>query len=66
MAEFANQFAQGQNMGHCGGWGKQPWKQARAVIKRKPEEVLELAPGMTQIVEIEVFNDTYWPWKNGC
>jgi len=21
---------------------------------------------MTDIVEIEVYNDTYWPWKSGC
>jgi len=46
--------------------GKPRWKVARAVIKRKPEEVIELAPGMTDIVEIEVFNDTFWPWKPGC
>jgi|DeetaT_18_FD_contig_31_144291_length_1162_multi_6_in_0_out_0_2 hypothetical protein len=53
--------------GGCGGhWDKQGWKQQRAVIKRKPEEVLEIAPGMTKIVEIEVQNDTYWPWKQGC
>ena len=21
---------------------------------------------MTQIIELEVLNDTYWPWKAGC
>jgi len=21
---------------------------------------------MTEIIEIEAFNDTYWPWKHGC
>jgi len=28
--------------------------------------VIALAPGMTEIIEIEAFNDTYWPWKHGC
>jgi hypothetical protein len=46
--------------------GKQGWKEARAVCQRKPEQVLQIAPGMTQIVELEVLNDTYWPWKAGC
>lgn len=46
--------------------GKHGWKEARAVCVRKPEQVLQIAPGMTQIVEIEVLNDTYWPWKAGC
>ena len=46
--------------------GKQGWKQARAVCQKKPEGVLELKPGQTQIVEIDVLNDTYWPWKPNC
>lgn len=80
MGEFGKQMGeqwknhqQTQGAGNwCGGngsWnfeGKQGWKHARAVIKRKPEDVIELAPGSTDIVEIEVFNDTYWPWKQGC
>ena len=53
-------------MGCGGNWDKQSWKQQRAVIQRKPEEILEIAPGMTQFVEIEVLNDTFWPWKKGC
>ena len=53
------------NCGNKNGW-KNGWKEARAVCLRKPEEVLQIAPGMTQIVEIEVQNDTYWPWKAGC
>jgi len=79
MGEMANNFGKqwqqnqgtegqgcGQGQGNWGGWGKQGWKHARAIIKRKPEDVISLAPGMTAIVEIEVFNDTYWPWKAGC
>jgi len=76
MGELGKQFGEKwQNntagAGPCGsgGWnfeGKQGWKHARAVIKRKPEQVFELAPGCTEIAEIEVFNDTYWPWKQGC
>ena len=46
--------------------GKQGQKEARAVCQRKPEQVLQIAPGMTQIVELEVLNDTYWPWVTGC
>lgn len=46
--------------------GKQPWKEARAVVQSKPEGVIAIAPGMTQIVEFEVLNDTHWPWKAGC
>jgi len=62
--QWANKMG---GQGGCGGnWDKQGWKQQRAVIKRKPEEILEIAPGITKIVEIEVQNDTYWPWKQGC
>lgn len=59
-----------KNFGGCGNnWnfnGKPAWKEARAVCKKKPEDVIELIPGQTQIVDIEIFNDTHWPWKNGC
>ena len=72
-AKFGKQWEQKQATGGqegCGDWknfqGKQGWKHARAVIKRKPEDIIELAPGMTDIIEIEVYNDTYWPWKAGC
>ena len=37
-----------------------------AIIKRQPEDVIELVPGATEIVEIEVFNDTFMAWKPGC
>ena len=59
--EFQNKM---QNCGNK--WNKNGWKEARAVCTRKPEQVLQIAPGMTQIVELEVLNDTYWPWKTGC
>lgn len=67
--EFKQKFEQFTK--ECGNkdWnfnGKKDWKEARAVCTRKPEEVLELAPGAAEIVEIEVLNDTYWPWKYGC
>ena len=42
------------------------WKDARAVCQRKPEGVLQFAPGMTQTIELEVLNDTYWPWAADC
>ena len=35
-------------------------------MQKQPEGVIELAPGMTHFAEIEVLNDTYWPWKFGC
>ena len=46
--------------------GKHGWKEARAVCTRKPEQALQIAPGMTQIIELDVLNDTHWPWKSGC
>jgi hypothetical protein len=46
--------------------GKQSWKEARAIVKNLPKEVLEISPGQTKIVDITVFNDTHWPWKAGC
>ena len=33
---------------------------------RKPEQVIEIIPGFTENVELEILNDTYWPWKAGC
>lgn len=46
--------------------GKKDWKNARAVCQKKPEGVIELQPGKTEIVDIEVLNDTNWPWKPSC
>jgi len=42
------------------------WNQLRAKIVSKPEGVLEACPGTSLIEEIEVLNDTFWPWKQGC
>jgi len=42
------------------------WKLLRAKIVSKPESVLEASPGTALIEDVEVLNDTYWPWKPGC
>ena len=60
--------------GGCGNWGKNwgadgegnSWNSLRAKIVKKPEGVLEACPGTSLIEEIEVLNDTFWPWKQGC
>ena len=41
------------------------FNEQRAVVSQKPEGVIEIAAGSTHLVEIEVFNDTCWPWKKG-
>jgi len=46
--------------------GRQGWKEARAIIQSQHDDVMELAPGQTKIVDVKVLNDTYWPWKAGC
>jgi len=51
--------------GGCHG-GNQVWKEKRAVVVKKPEDVIEAIPGQCIITEIEVLNDTFWPWKYGC
>ena len=79
MQQFMSKMGDCQNWGsedwkkkmeECGqNWnfqGKQGWKEARAVCQRKPEGVLELFPNSTKIVDLEILNDTYWPWKPGC
>jgi len=33
---------------------------------KKPEGVIEASPGQTVFEEIEILNDTFWPWKQGC
>ena len=45
--------------------GSQKWMHARAVCQRKPEQTLSFSPGATQTIELEILNDTYWPWANG-
>jgi hypothetical protein len=42
------------------------WNQLRAVLTKKPEDVIEGCPGQTVFGEFEVLNDTFWPWKQGC
>ena len=42
------------------------YMQKRAVIVKKPENVIEAAAGQNMITEIEILNDTFWPWKQGC
>jgi len=36
------------------------------VIQKKPEEIIEISPGQTVLTEIELLNDTFWQWKQGC
>ena len=49
----------------CDGEGNS-WVAERAKVVNKPEGVLTAAPGTSLTEEIEVLNDTYWPWKKGC
>lgn len=61
----------GQKWGGCGkNWGTDgegnSWNTLRAKLLKYPEEVLEACPGTSLIEEIEILNDTYWPWKPNC
>ena len=51
--------------GGCRG-GNPIWREKRAIINKKPEEVLEIIPGSCVITEVQVTNGTDWPWKPGC
>ena len=51
-----------KNFGGCGG-DNPVWRQKRAQLIKSPEVVIEAIPGQCVIAEIEVLNDTYWPWK---
>ena len=42
------------------------WNSERAKVIKKSEGVLNACPGTTLYEEIEVLNDTFWPWKQGC
>jgi len=42
------------------------WGQKRAVILKYPTEVLVGEPGKIVFAEVEVQNQTKWPWKRGC
>ena len=70
VEEKIKQFCGGNNQGcnfkdACGGQ-QGNWKQKRGVIVKAPEGVIEAIPGQCIISEIEMLNDTYWPWKPGC
>lgn len=69
FGEHAKDF----NPGECKDWGNwgagnegNSWNTLRAKLQKKPEGVLEACPGTSLIEEIEVLNDTFWPWKQGC
>ena len=64
---------QTSSTGPCQTWGSfrsnnesNSWNNLRAKLKSKPEGILEAYPGTTLIAEIEVMNETFWPWKQGC
>lgn len=63
--EFGQNFGKGCNWGKYGGENNS-WKSLRAVLIKKPEGILEACPGTSLIEEIEIENQTYWPWKQGC
>ena len=42
------------------------WNSERAKVVKMSEGVLSVCPGTTLYEEIEVLNDTFWPWKEGC
>ena len=42
------------------------YMQKRAVIVKKPESVIEVAAGQKMLTAVEILNDTFWPWKQGC
>jgi hypothetical protein len=73
MAKFSEHIKEfkpeeGQNWNNCfkdDGNGNS-WNSLRAKIQRIPEGVLEACPGTSLIEEIEILNDTFWPWKKGC
>lgn len=52
--------------GADGEYTQPSWNAQRAVIQKKPESVLEGCPGTALIEDIEILNDTFWPWKRGC
>jgi len=69
MEENASELGQETNWKASGADGEyinHSWNAQRAVLQTKPEGVLEACPGSALIEEIEVLNDTFWPWKQGC
>ena len=45
---------------------KMKWGEKRAIILSKPENVIEGECGQIIFADIEVQNQTKWPWKRGC
>jgi len=41
-------------------------KVRRAVLMKKIEQEIQCMPGCVQLQEVEVQNQTNWPWKQGC
>jgi len=55
--------------GQCKGGKGNPmgkWKRLRALLLSKHDEILEAVPGETVHVDVQVRNNTDWPWKEGC
>lgn len=57
-----------EQRGHHGGHHEHRGghKLKRATLLKKIEEVIECQPGCVVLQEIEVQNNTDWPWKQGC
>lgn len=51
------------------GWGfckgRKQWREKRAMIVSLPD-IIEADPGQYVIAEIEIQNQTKWPWKRDC
>lgn len=61
-----NMHAQYTKAGADGEYVQHSWNAQRAVVQKKPEGVLEGCPGTALIEDLEILNDTFWPWKRGC
>jgi hypothetical protein len=42
------------------------WGEKRAIFTAAPSGVLEGEPGAYVLAELEILNNTKWPWKRGC
>jgi len=51
-----------QQNGGCGGGHKL----RRAVLVERLEQEIQCMPGCVQLQEVQVMNQTNWPWKQGC
>lgn len=61
---------EGDHPRHENGWRfggeRSSWGEKRAVMLKKPEEPIVGEPGQVVFAEVEVQNQTKWPWKRGC